>query len=114
MSAASPALGFGRWNLVGAYYHGTNWYASSMLTAVQPWSGHYDTLPVVWATAHVTQFSDIGWRYLANGQGSGELPVGGFYTTLVSPSGADLTLQVIKVDHAHAVSRAPHAPAAPP
>ena len=23
------------WNLVGSYYHGTNWYASSMLTAVQ-------------------------------------------------------------------------------
>jgi hypothetical protein len=33
------------WNLVGAYYHGTNWYASSMLTSVQPWSGY--VLPAV-------------------------------------------------------------------
>ena len=50
------------WNLVGSYYHGTNWYASSMLTAVQPWSGFYGDdidggIPVVWATAHVTQFT---------------------------------------------------------
>ena len=37
---------------------------SSMLTSVQPWSGHFDTLPVVWATAHVTQFTEIGWQYL--------------------------------------------------
>ena len=98
------------WNLVGSYYHGTNWYASSMLTAVEPWSGHYDTLPVVWATAHVTQFSSIGWRYLANGQGSGQLPVGGFYTTLVSPSGDDFTLQVVKIDHAHAACTRPGLP----
>lgn len=47
------------WNLVGAYYHGTNWYASSMLTSVQPWSGYYEMLEVVWATAHVTQFTEV-------------------------------------------------------
>lgn len=46
-------------NLVGAYFHGTNWYASSMLTSVEPWSGNYNTLPVVWATAHVTQFTKV-------------------------------------------------------
>ena len=41
-------------------YHGTNWYASSMLTAVQPWSGYYETdMPVVWATAHITQFTKV-------------------------------------------------------
>lgn len=27
------------WNLLGAYYPGTGWYASSLLTANQPWSG---------------------------------------------------------------------------
>ena len=32
------------WNLVGSYYHGTRWYASSILTADQPWSGHYEVL----------------------------------------------------------------------
>ena len=67
------------WNLVGAYYHGTNWYASSMMTAVEPWSGNYWVAPVVWATAHVTQFTQPGWLYLKDKHGSGSLPNGGFY-----------------------------------
>ena len=98
------------WNLVGAYYHGTNWYASSMLTSVQPWSGHYDTLPVVWATAHVTQFTEIGWRYLAVGNGSGELAQGGYYTTIVDPNGSDFTLQVVKISYDHAPCTRPKLP----
>lgn len=69
------------WNLVGAYYHGTNWFASSMMTAVQPWSGHYWVSPVVWATAHVTQFTQPGWIYLENNYGSGKLQKGGFYVS---------------------------------
>ncbi len=73
------------WNLVGSYYHGTNWYASSMLTAVQPWSGSYTINPVVWATAHYTQFTQVGWNILSNGFGSGGLPEGGFYNTYVNP-----------------------------
>lgn len=36
------------WNLVGAYYPGTSWFASSMLTSVQPWSGHYSHMAPVW------------------------------------------------------------------
>ncbi len=94
------------WNLVGSYYHGTNWYASSMLTAVQPWSGHFGPrassaagtlleLPVVWATAHVSQLSPLGWRFLRVGSGSGQLPKGGFYTTLIDPEHpTNFTLQV--------------------
>jgi hypothetical protein len=31
---------------------------------------------VVWANAHITQFTEIGWKYLAVGHGSGELPRG--------------------------------------
>lgn len=74
------------WNLAGSYMHGTNWYASSMLTAVQPWSGYIDpSMPVVWATAHITQFSKPGWSYLDVGYGSGELPKGGYYASFVSP-----------------------------
>ena len=98
------------WNLVGAYYHGTNWYASSMLTSVQPWSGHYDTLPVVWASAHITQFTEIGWRYLANGAGSGELPSGGYFTTMVDPKSSNFTLQIVKISHDHAPCTRPKLP----
>jgi len=85
----------------------------------QPWSGHYDVSPVLWATAHVTQHTPIGWqpgrpletnqvvpeipsvplesvcrRYLPVGSGSGELPRGGYYTTLVEPDGRNFTIQV--------------------
>jgi galactosylceramidase len=98
------------WNLVGAYYHGTNWYASSMLTSVQPWSGHFETLPVVWATAHVTQFTEIGWQYLKNGFGSGELAKGGYYTTIADGKGSDWTLQVVKISYDHAPCTRPKLP----
>ena len=56
---------------------GTSWFASSMLTAVEPWSGHYSHMAPVWATAHVTQFAQVGWRYLKFGSGSGLLRKGG-------------------------------------
>ena len=98
------------WNLVGAYYHGTNWYASSMLTSVQPWSGYYEMMEVVWATAHVTQFSQVGWKYLDAQHGSGQLPNGGFYTTLVDPLSSNFTLQVVKIDRDHASCTRPALP----
>ena len=79
-----------------------------MLTAVQPWSGHYGAnasasasasasggtsssrMPVVWATAHMTQFTEIGWRYLAHGSGSGFLRNGGYFTTIADPNTGEL------------------------
>jgi galactosylceramidase len=63
------------WNLLGSYAPGTSWFASSLMQAIEPWSGHYsgggnDAFPVVWAMAHVTQFAKIGWRYLQVGSGT--------------------------------------------
>lgn len=98
------------WNLVGAYYHGTNWYASSMLTSVEPWSGYYEVNPVIWATAHVTQFTQIGWKYLANGNGSGELPKGGYYVTWVDPDSDTFTMNVVKISADHAACTRPKLP----
>ncbi|EDQ89733.1 uncharacterized protein MONBRDRAFT_480, partial [Monosiga brevicollis MX1] len=123
------------WNLVGSYLHGTNWYASSMMTAVEPWSGHYEVNPVIWATAHVTQFTkasslldpatqqptfhkeltlppapQIGWMYLEDGSGSGQLPQGGFYVTLVDPESNDFTINVVKIDEDHAPCTRPSLP----
>ncbi len=77
------------------------------MTAVQPWSGHYDVMPVIWATAHVTQFTKVGWMYLANNSGSGNLPKGGYYATFVDPKGSDFTLTVVKIDHLHAACTRP-------
>mmetsp|Transcript_16415 Transcript_16415/g.38937 ORF Transcript_16415/g.38937 Transcript_16415/m.38937 type:complete len:903 (-) Transcript_16415:167-2875(-) len=98
------------WNLVGAYYHGTNWYASSMMTSVEPWSGHYEVNPVIWATAHITQFTHIGWRYLATGAGSGILPRGGYYTTWVDPESDDFTMNFVKISRDHASCTRPTLP----
>ena len=95
---------------VGSYYHGTNWYASSIMTAAQPWSGNYELNPVIWATAHVTQFTKIGWLYLKDGSGSGQLPNGGFYATFVDPSSKDFTLTVVKISYDHAECVRPSLP----
>ena len=90
---------------------------SGLLTAQQPWSGHYSggdgaggPSPTpslngpLWTTAHTTQFAAPGWRYLLPGSnasgGSGLLPPeagNGSFVTLVSPSGAgDFTLVIEK------------------
>ena len=76
-------------------------------------SGHYDIPPVVWVNAHWHQFAQPGWRFLkrasenkqntpagassssssggggsGGGSGSGWLPAGGSYVTLVPPDGS--------------------------
>eukprot|EP00928_Gymnodinium_smaydae_P044536 TRINITY_DN29700_c0_g1_i1.p1 TRINITY_DN29700_c0_g1~~TRINITY_DN29700_c0_g1_i1.p1 ORF type:complete len:868 (+),score=181.75 TRINITY_DN29700_c0_g1_i1:35-2638(+) len=98
------------WNLVGSYFHGTNWYASSMLTAVEPWSGNYNALEVVWATAHITQFTKVGWTLLPVGNGSGQLKNGGFYATYADPESNDWTLTVVKISEDHAPCTRPALP----
>jgi galactosylceramidase len=67
-------------------------------------------MAVVWATAHVTQFSQVGWRYLDKQHGSGYLAAGGFYTTLVDPASSNFTLQVVKISHDHAACTRPKLP----
>ena len=95
------------WNLVGSYYHGTDWYASSLMTAVQPWSGYYELSPVLWATAHMTQFAQIGWHYL-NGLGCGQLDRGTFYTTRVDMASQNFTLSIVKTSRSHALCARPN------
>ena len=49
---------------------------------------------------HVTQFTEIGWNYLLNGTGSGELPNGGYYATWVDPKSTDFTMNIVKISRA--------------
>ena len=81
---------------------------------MQPWSGFYEAdMPVVWATAHLSQFTSPGWKYLKVGTtegGSGELPGGGYYAGLVSPNGDDFTLMVVKISRDHAPCTRPGLP----
>ena len=76
------------WNLIAAYMKGTQWWRAGLMTAFQPWSGHYGSLSMLYATAHTTQFTKPGWSYLlvgtngSAGTGSGLLNAGGSYVTI--------------------------------
>jgi hypothetical protein len=65
----------------------------------------------VWATAHVTQFSSIGWRYLKVDSGSGLLRHGGYFTTTVDPNSTAFSLHVVKNSFDHAPCTRPGLPA---
>ena len=39
----------------------------------------------------------MGWKYLEGGKGSGQLPRGGYYTTLVDPAYGDFTVNIVKI-----------------
>ena len=81
------------------------------MAATDPFGGHFDVLPPVWAAAHTTQFTAPGWSLLRVGRGSGWLEKGGTYVTYVSPpaalvplgggglgQGRDFTIVVEKMD----------------
>jgi hypothetical protein len=63
------------------------------IQANEPWSGHYNVSGPAWVSAHLAQFAQPGWRYLAVGRGSGLLPApggggdSGAFVTLVPPEG---------------------------
>ena len=45
-------------------------------------------------TAHTTQFTEVGWKYLAHGSGAGHLDKGGSYVSIVSPDSKELTIVI--------------------
>lgn len=73
------------WSLVTAYYDVLPLPDSGPMLAKEPWSGHFEVQPALWAIAHTTQFTHPGWRYLDAGCG---LLDGGSYVTLRSPGRA--------------------------
>ena len=78
------------WNLIQSYPSvgdDMNYDGHGLMWAEQPWSGFYTVNSPIWAMAHYTQATAVGWRYLPHGQGSGMLPSGGSYVSLVSPGG---------------------------
>eukprot|EP00759_Apiculatamorpha_spiralis_P041702 PhF_6_TR40219/c0_g1_i1/m.59754/K01202/GALC; galactosylceramidase len=95
------------WNLIAAYMKGTNWYRAGLMSALQPWDGSYGTFnadgswtvgPMMWATAHTTQFTEpTSWSYLAHGDGAGHLQGGGSYVTLKNFATGDFTIVIEKM-----------------
>lgn len=89
-----------------------SWYRAGIFNALSPWSGAYGSYladgtwtvgPMVWASAHTTQFTQPGWLYspVGGAGGAGHLAAGGSYVSLVSPDGADFTLVVEKMSRNH-------------
>jgi galactosylceramidase len=71
------------------------------LTIASPWSGHYDVLPSLWATAHTTQFVQPGWQYIDGATGflqDADGKVVGSYVTLKAPSKSDYSVIIETAD----------------
>ncbi|HTN36409.1 MAG TPA: hypothetical protein VL053_04995 [Arachidicoccus sp.] len=55
------------WDPIDAFYENLNCAGKGAMTASEPWSGHYEVEPAIWALAHTTQFAEPGWVYLSGG-----------------------------------------------
>lgn len=102
------------WNMVAAYMKGTHWYRAGLMNALQPWTGSYGTWnadgswtagPMIWATAHTTQFTSASgaWSYLPLGAGAGLLQGGGSYVTFINEKTGDLTIVIEKMSRQHSM-----------
>ncbi|XP_046548398.1 galactocerebrosidase-like isoform X2 [Haliotis rubra] len=80
------------WAMITSWYFDLPYFGHGLMNAFEPWSGHYEVSSPIWATAHTTQFTRAGWRYLKHGSGAGKLSQGGSYVALVSPDGKDFTI----------------------
>ena len=70
------------WSPIAAYFNTLPFPRCALMTAEEPWSGHYIVNNPIWVTAHTTQFTNISWTYLKHGFGTGKLTTGGSYVSL--------------------------------
>ncbi|WP_332112374.1 RICIN domain-containing protein [Streptomyces gossypiisoli] len=57
------------WPLLASDYQNLFFHDQGLITANQPWSGHYNVSRTVWAMAQTTQFTSPGWKYLDTATG---------------------------------------------
>jgi galactosylceramidase len=98
------------WNLIASYYSGLPYFRDGLMTATEPWSGHYEVMGPIWIAAHTTQFSEIGYYYLKQGYGAGHLASGGSYVTLYDPKTNDFSIIIETMSHNHSVCVRPSLP----
>ncbi|XP_004642835.1 galactocerebrosidase [Octodon degus] len=94
------------WNLVASYYEELPYGRCGLMTAQEPWSGHYAVESPVWVSAHTTQFTQPGWYYL---QTVGHLAKGGSYVALTDGLG-NLTVIVETMSRRHSKCIRPFLP----
>lgn len=101
------------WNLIFSWYailpfsvtdeEKSSGFGHSLLTASEPWSGHYFVSPTLYSVAHHTQFATPGWSYVelptaGSGLPPGVLPSNGSYVVLFDPfaaAGSELAFSLI-------------------
>uniref|UniRef100_A0A8D2JN57 Galactocerebrosidase n=1 Tax=Sciurus vulgaris TaxID=55149 RepID=A0A8D2JN57_SCIVU len=94
------------WNLVSSYYEQLPYGRCGLMTAQEPWSGHYVVESPIWVSAHTTQFTQPGWYYLKT---VGHLEKGGSYVALTDGLG-NLTIIVETMSHKHSTCIRPFLP----
>jgi hypothetical protein len=60
---------FINWPLVASIYPNLPFPTTALSVANQPWSGSYDIGKQTWATAHTTQVTSPGWKYIDSASG---------------------------------------------
>ncbi|MFC9396453.1 ricin-type beta-trefoil lectin domain protein [Streptomyces sp. NPDC057027] len=90
---------FMNWPVVAALYQNLYFSTDGMSLAAQPWSGNYSIGRTTWVTAHTTQFTRPGWKYVDSAVGYlGGKRENGSYVALRSPNSADYSTVIETVD----------------
>jgi O-glycosyl hydrolase len=87
------------WPVVAALYPNLPFNTDGLIVANQPWSGNYGIDEQLWVTAHTTQFTQPGWKYLDAACGYlGGSKTNGSYVTLKSTNGSDYSVIIETAD----------------
>ncbi|HEY1790265.1 MAG TPA: discoidin domain-containing protein [Verrucomicrobiae bacterium] len=84
------------WAPLSAMYASFPCAGTGMILADRPWSGYYDVGKIIWVDAHMTQFTQPGWRYLDDA--CGYTTGGASFVTLRDPNGKSYTMVIETVD----------------
>jgi O-glycosyl hydrolase len=80
------------WPVVAAITPNLLWPTMGLAVAREPWSGAYTIGHNAWVTAHTTQFTQPGWKYIDSASGYlGGNRANGSYVTLKSPNNKDFS-----------------------